>query len=113
MVAVVAVGDAYDHQEEQPHGDAQWPPVARHGHIGCHGGPAVILVFRFQGVLGHHTVFVQAEKMCGGADETPIEGSARQLVPLAILQRFQKARADARGGGNFLKRYPAHLTFAF
>src|SRR5208282_4695717 len=33
------------------------------------------------------------------------------LIPSIVLDRLQKARADARGGRNFLKGYAAHFAF--
>src|SRR5271155_51657 len=63
-------------------------------------------------VFAEQALFVQTEIAGNGAHKAATEYSARQLLPILVLQRLQKALADARRFGQFVQRNLAHFPFA-
>jgi hypothetical protein len=86
-------------------------PIPRHL-VGTLGGYASMRIARGpQRVLGDEAILIESQKTRDRANESAIENPAGQLIPLIFFDGFEKTRADARGGGDLVKRNAAHFTF--
>src|SRR5580704_9073483 len=91
--------------------DCRPPPALLERSVGDNSGFRA--AFGFQCIFRYKCVFVQAQEARNRAYKATIENSARQLIPLFVLQRHQETRSNARGGGNFFQGDAAHFPLAF
>jgi hypothetical protein len=87
-------------------------PIPRHPVGTLRGDVGVRIASAPQRVLGDEAFLIEAQKTRDRANKAAIEDSSRQLIPLVFFDGLQKTRADARSGGDLVKRNAAHFTFA-
>src|ERR1700675_888597 len=108
-----ATEESIGHQYEGEQGQS-WNPPGRRGELVLVRSRCVgFLNAAGQIVFGEQILFVQAEVLCDGADESTGKAAARELLPLLIFDGFEESRANASASGQLSERDFAHIAFAF
>src|ERR1700726_4259736 len=91
--------ESIGHQYEGEQGQS-WNPPGRRGEVVLVSSSCVgFLNAAGQIVFGEQILFVQAEVLCDGADESAGETAAGELVPLLVFNGIKESGTDAGAGG--------------
>src|ERR1700688_4821228 len=116
-VALPGIGAAtekYEGQQNKCKEGQRRNPLGRRGELILVGGWCVgFLDTAGEIVFGEQILFVQAEVLGDGADESAGETAAGELVPLLVFNGIKESGTDAGAGGQLSESDFAHFALAF
>src|ERR1700675_4762712 len=116
-VALPGIGAAtekYEGQQNKCKERQRRNPLGMRGELILVGGWCVgFLDTAGEIVFGEQILFVQAEVLGDGADESAGEAAAWELLPFLVFDGFEESRADAGTRGQLCQSHFAHIALAF
>src|ERR1700688_3865216 len=116
-VALPGIGAAtekYEGQQNKCKEGQRRNPLGRRGELILVGGWCVgFLDTAGEIIFGEQVLFVQAEVLGDGTDESAGEAAARELLPFLVFDGLKESRTDAGAGGQLGQSYLAHIALAF